>query len=296
MILCPIHEFNDCHEPGGTPVGGRFCGRDAFVSLPRANPRDVLAKPYGAQAATVKLAQRRLLRLFAEDGNEHMMVAWKDGSSEYFTSGDQRHVEMPRDGFAAEMRDRKTYFTAHTHPTPTAPSVQDLRMQIRSHTEKQIIFGGDGSWFEITITDFDKAEKAVFTGRQYATYWEKEKKGPFHTAFDRDKKAVSTDATKLTDAWITQQTGWTPAKAPGVDRPDAPDGFRSPDGKEWLPKRGSAQTGIGNLTGPQILAYRRQHFADLSPRIWLKLAEKHKDWLTFRYHKPTGPYATTPTH
>lgn len=39
-FLTPLHEFNQCHEPGGSAVGGRFCSdSDAFVPIPKTQTR-----------------------------------------------------------------------------------------------------------------------------------------------------------------------------------------------------------------------------------------------------------------
>lgn len=34
----PLHEFNPCHTPAGSPAGGQFCARDAFVPVPPRKP------------------------------------------------------------------------------------------------------------------------------------------------------------------------------------------------------------------------------------------------------------------
>lgn len=33
MIICPIHESNDCHLPAGSPQGGQFCSRSGHSGL-----------------------------------------------------------------------------------------------------------------------------------------------------------------------------------------------------------------------------------------------------------------------
>lgn len=291
MILCSIYElseFNHCHNPSGAG-GGQFCGdRDAFVPPPRKDPRAALSEPYGpVVGAKLRAAQQELLTRFGRDGNEHMVVAHADGSMEYLTSGEAQAVASPRDSFADELRANPPLFTAHTHPTATAPSLTDIRMQVATRTSKQVILGGDGSWFELTVTDFAKAEAALSKGRQYATYWEAAKKGQFRSTFDRLKKVASTRAAAKTDAWIAQQTGWALSVNDAGEK-----GFRSPDGR-WQPKTAIGKNGLKQLSGAAVLKYHNVRFADETPGIWLQVAEKHKDWLTFRYHKPTGPYATT---
>lgn len=44
-FLVPLHEYNDCHEPGGQPTGGRFCGKDAFVPRPPKKPLPFTRRP-----------------------------------------------------------------------------------------------------------------------------------------------------------------------------------------------------------------------------------------------------------
>lgn len=41
----PVHESNDCHEPGGQPTGGRFCSKDAFVPRPPRKPLPFTRRP-----------------------------------------------------------------------------------------------------------------------------------------------------------------------------------------------------------------------------------------------------------
>lgn len=38
MIIAPIHEYNDCHNPGGSPVGGQFCSTGATRGVSRSRP------------------------------------------------------------------------------------------------------------------------------------------------------------------------------------------------------------------------------------------------------------------
>jgi hypothetical protein len=44
-FLVPLHEYNTCHEPGGQPTGGRFCGKDAFVPRPPKPPLPFTRRP-----------------------------------------------------------------------------------------------------------------------------------------------------------------------------------------------------------------------------------------------------------
>lgn len=303
IFTVPIHElreFNPCHTPGGSPVGGRFCSdRDAFVPAPRGpSPTQQLIEPYGEHGPALAAAQRQLTKRMTGDGNEHMVVLQPGEHPFYFTSGSDRFVEMPHETFMEEMRANPPIFTAHTHPTGSAPSHADLRMQVRSKTSRQIIFGDGGEWYEIEVTDLATAEKVIGEGRRKATYWEEGTKGTFQTEFDRLKASVSKESLKLTDAWAAKQYGWTVAQNPFKPKPGAArvvgsrttkkksnDGFLMEDGS-WI-SRGEA----GKLH-PEISQYHMQRFSELSPRIWTTLAERHT-WFTFRYHRETGPYATT---
>jgi hypothetical protein len=294
-----LREFNQCHAPGGSPAGGQFCSdRDAFVGVSRPSPAAVLAAPYGKElGATVLAARRRLTKLMEADGNEHMVVVQPGEHPFYFTSGSDRFVELPTREFQQDLLQNTPLFTAHTHPTGSAPSLQDIRMQTRFKTSHQLIFGDNGEWYELEITDLAKATKVIGEGRREANWYTAPTKGKFASQFDRLKKLVTNEAVRLTDQWAAKQYGWTIAKQGGLD------GFMIPigDDPELQHVRSLGQTHMfmtrkeaGKLH-PAIRQVHIKNFSELSPRIWLTLAEKHKDWLKFRMHRTTGPYATTTT-
>ena len=266
-FLCPIHESNDCHEPAGSPVGGQFCSGEGHAA-------QALLAPYGEYAADLKAVQRQLLERMAADGNEHMAVLQPGRPLFFHTSGESTYVEVPHDDFIAELQANPPIFTAHTHPTGSAPSEADLRIQIRTRTPRQVIFGDHGEWYELVVTDMAAADQAVGEGRRKATYWEPGTKGKFSTAFTRQKTRVSKEAARVTDAWAATRYGWT-QEARGKDA-----GFHTPEGA-WL-SRGDAGT-----LHPEIREYYTARFAEQSPRIWVALAKKYP-WLTFRYHAGGG--------
>ena len=286
-----LSEFNPCHTPAGSEAGGQFCGRDAFVGVPgRKSPKQTLLEPYGEEAAAVAESQRRLIGKMASDGNEHMVVHQPGAHPFYFTSGSPVQVEVPHDNFMDECRANPPTFTAHTHPTGCAPSLADIRMQVRSRSKRQIIFGPGGEWYEIEITDFAKAEKVIDQGRRARTYWEEPAKGKFATDFDRLKNSVKDESRQLTNEWAEKKFGLTAATNPTPhpsSRPSQNEGFLRSDGG-WI-----SRYEAGKLH-PEIKQHHMDAFADLAPRIWLKLREKH-DWFKFRHYRRSGPYATS-TH
>jgi len=295
----PIHEHGTPGQKNYPHPLGRG-ERDAFVGTPRSSSKQSLLEPYGEHGTVVAAAQQQLTRLMAGDGNEHMVVYQPGEHPFYFTSGNPAFVEMPTPTFAKEMRDNPPIFTAHTHPTASAPSLADIRVQVNTKTAKQLIFGPGGEWYEIEITDFDTAKKVIGQGRTRATPWEEGKKGKFATEFDRLKKGVMTEAAKNTDAWAAKTYGWTIAPNPFLSPKESPrvvgsktmkkagaEGFIMEDGS-WIGRKEA-----GKLH-PEIRQYHLQQFVELSPRIWLKLREKHT-WFKFRHDRKTGPYATS-TH
>lgn len=284
MQLVPIHEFNSCHLPGGTPTGGQFCSdRDAFVGLARPSPTARLTEPYGTLGPTVAAIRRRLMGLTASDGNEHMAVVQPDGSVRYLTSGDPKSVQVT-EAIAEGLFARQPPFTSHTHPTSSAPSLQDIRMQVKYKTPKQLIVGANGDWFELEVTDFAKAEAVIGEGVRRATYWEKGTKGAFRTSFDKLRKQASNEAARATDEWAAKKFGWTIATSSSGE-----EGFHVElEGLRVFMSRKEA-----GKAHPELAAYHTERFAEQSTRIWLTLAEKHPSWLKFRYAQKKGPYAST---
>jgi hypothetical protein len=291
-----LAEYNHCHNPScGPNCGGQFCSRgasDAFVPAPRAAaPRaaaarssiDALVEPYGEHAATLREVHRQIVQL-AQDGNEHLALQLPGGEVQYFTSGSEKFVNIDR-ALADAARANPTILSIHNHPTGSAPSSQDLRSAVSLKSRRELIVGSNGEWYELEITDMEKAQQVVFEGRRRRGYWERQgTKGKFETSFNKLRLAAVRDAAALTDQWAAEQFGWTPStflKVPGFMIPGGPNGTRFVDRKE-----------AGKLQ-PEMRAYHSARFAELSPRIWIKLAERHKDWLKFRYHRSTGPHATT---
>ncbi len=282
VLLVPLHEYNQCHEPAGSPVGGRFCGRDAFVFPAKPTPLQELLEPYGKDAGALREIRDELLARTRADGNEHLGVMQLGRPPEYFTSGDNRSVEVD-EAYFDRMAQNPVTLMAHTHPGgDIAPSYGDLRAQVRTKTRRQVILGGAGAWYELTVLNFNEARAVLAKGRRYATYWEKGTKGEFKATFDRLSKACSLDAAELTDAWAVKTLGLTR----GVNEKGEA-GYLQ--GGKWVSRKA-----MGDLH-PELRQYHIARFNELTPRIWIKLAEKY-DWLTFRYHVSTGPYATQTVH
>jgi hypothetical protein len=205
----------------------------------------------------------------------------------YFTSGARDHVEMPRDGYMTALRANPPIWTAHTHPTGSALSLQDIRVQVAMNGRRQVVFGPHGEWYDLEVTDLAQAKKDVGEGRREAFWYTTATKGKFAAAFDRLKNRAYADARKATDQWAAQQFGWTPSPHPLTPERPERSGFRLPDGR-WITRKEA-----GELK-PALKTQFSQAFRDLSPRIWIGLAQKYP-WLKFRYHIRTGPYAATST-
>lgn len=278
----PLREYNQCHNPAGQPTGGQFCGRDAFVGLTRPTPLQRLLEPYSGEArSALQEMYRELIARTKADGNEHLAVKQPGKPIEYVTSGASNFVEMPRWNFLEELRANPPLVKAHTHPTDSAPSWQDLRMQVKARAPRAVVFAPNGSWYELEITDFAKAAKLVPSQAKDPGYFTKRQFSRLGSVWERDRKLASREAARVADAWLEKQVpGWKAAKSP-----EGFDGFSTPDG--WVTRSEAGQR------HPEIRAVHRKAFEELSPRIWIKLAENNADWLKFRYHRGTGPYATT---
>jgi hypothetical protein len=290
-----LREFNKCHNPSGAG-GGRFCSMGPDQAYPRypyvptAAGRLLEGYPDKEVAAQVRQARTRLTKKTAETGHEYMAVVQPGEHMLVFTSNERSYVEYP-DGLFESLQKNPAHFAAHTHPTDSAPSLPDIRAQAKSKIPKGLVFTPSGDWYEVTITDFDRAKAVIGQGRRPGTYWEKGTEGKFATEFNRLKKQASNAAMAETDAWIAKQTGWTPVQDPGGKKKGG--GFMTPDGylnrTQAANKAGSL--GIKGFDKDAIIDYHITRFGEHSPQIWLTLAEKHKDWMTFRYSRKRGPHA-----
>jgi len=301
-----LREFNQCHNPKGAG-GGQFCSSPdqaypRYPYSPSAEQRLLEGYPDKAVAAAVKSARTRLTKLTAETGHEYMAIMHADNSVHTFTSNEEKYVEFPDENYVDRLRENPPRFTAHTHPTDSAPSLPDIRSQVKTRDPKGLVFTPSGDWYEITVTDFNRADQVLGKGRRYATYWETGTRGAFANEFNRLKRVASRAAADETDAWIAKQTGWTVAKKPhsdqGFSRPRSAskreDGFLTSDGN-WVSRNLIGDyiqaSGVKGPTKDAIIAYHIARFGDHTPRIWMELAENHKDWLQFRYSRKRGPHA-----
>jgi hypothetical protein len=288
-------EFNPCHLPAGSTEGGRFCDRDAFVPAPGAARRtptqSLLANFPPELQPRVARAQSRLTELMAEDGNEHLVVAQRGEPLSFHTSGSPVEVTV-----ADELADRMTAsppeFTAHTHPSGSAPSLQDLRSAVATMAARELIFGPNGEdWYELHVTDFAQARAELEIGRRTASWWKAGTKGKFQAAFDRERRKARALAFQDADVIITQKTGWLPQEGrPGQGlrrqrKGERPAGFLVPE-QGWVSRAIAAKLAEqrGLLKVADINAYGSARFAFYSPNIWKAMAAKYP-WLTFRYHR-----------
>jgi hypothetical protein len=290
-------EFNPCHLPAGSAEGGRFCDKDAFVPGPGwASPTQTLLAQWRPELrARVARAQSKLTALMAADGNEHLAVAIRGEPLSFHTSGSPVEVTISEDLFDQLVAVDLTApggleFTAHTHPSGSAPSLQDLRTAVATGVMRELIFGPNGDWYELHVTDLAKAQAALEVGRRRPSLWESGTKGKFHTAFDRERRKVKERAFQDADTVIAQKTGWQPQEGrPGQGlrrQRGRPAGFLVPD-MGWVSRATAVKLADqrGLLKLADINAYAKQRFSLYSPDIWKTLAAKHADWLTFRYHR-----------
>lgn len=260
-MICtiPIHEFNHNHEPGGSPVGGQFAHGDG------GSPID------DPEVAPIRAAL--LDRSFGPsgDGNEHF-AAVVNGKVDYFTSGGQSSVDIPKD-YTDQLKTTPPTLMAHTHPSSGAFSGQDAMTQITYGVPRQFVFGKDGSWYELQIDDLPKLDRV---GRGLLA-------GTVLTAYSSRYEEAARTASAEVDAWLTQKSGWHVA-------PETPRTYR--DGPEWRDEYGEwyDRTKMGEKF-PEVAEMIKARFADQTPAIWQAVERVTHGTVKFTYHRATGPYA-----
>lgn len=152
---------------------------------------------------------------------------------------------------------------AHTHPSSAAPSLQDLKMAVGRYDQNQIpktvVFGKDGSWHELTITEPLSEDDFRLAARVH----------------DREYNGAQDRAVKKTDAWISNQTGWANISPRTFETPEGRITFQSSD--DPLAKK--------TFGKDRLMLKHFEHFAQESPEIWKKVSAAVPK-LKYRYYRP----------
>lgn len=115
MVLAPIHESNDCHNPGGSPEGGRFCSEPGAASAaPAAQrskgtitvfddslPEGVEQKIFGKAGGLKQLAEsivavapgRFSVRMYQSTRDTVRLIIFSDRLAMDFSFGKQRYFD-----------------------------------------------------------------------------------------------------------------------------------------------------------------------------------------------------------
>lgn len=243
----------------GGPGSGNFghAGRPGEIGGSAPSGISGLTSAYDFQyQGPVQQLHRKLMRHFVADENfETLGSVSKDGIVSNVIIGDDDQVAIPTD-VVESWKENPPFLVAHTHPSSGAPSVQDLEMQIKTGVPKQAVFGKDGSWHELTITDsldIDDLRTVIRIS-------------------DKEYNAAQRRSNEKIDNWIAQQTGW---------KYISPNTFESSEHGQFR-LRSLDDPLVSKLNAePQFLKY----WADESPQIWKSVSEAVPK-VQYRYYRP----------
>jgi hypothetical protein len=173
VFLVPLHEFNKCHAPAGSPQGGQFCatGDTGYPPL--------------ARAALDKLRPALLEESFGGGrAKEVMAVVGLDGHPVGGRiHGTEDRVEVtPR--VWNEWLEAGPVITAHTHPGSATFSPDDLTMHNdinrvgqALHPDRPLpirglqVYGEDGSWYDLQFTRVLDDREMLRLGQRFQAAW-----------------------------------------------------------------------------------------------------------------------------
>jgi hypothetical protein len=265
-FLVPLHEYNDCHAPAGSPAGGQFC---ADEDLAGPGPDDYQQGYPEAQASAMASARSALLRASFESDAVRETMSVVDGRGVYVGEmlvGEDDEIEIPDTVWRAWIA-KGPVVTAHTHPGSSTFSFGDFRFHntvnragvaerprwpVVLAVPAMQVFGDDGSWYEIK---FGK----VMTHPELTS---------MEKSFDRKLNLVKNFADAATDRWAKEQSWW-------ANRPP----------KTWdlMTERGHIRHAAEKAGQLKTLdAYYERQFRDQAKDIWTGLAAQYG--FTYRYH------------
>lgn len=196
---------------------------------------------------------------FADDKREALTVIYENGQvSNEILVGDIDSVPIPSHS-NLEWRNKKAVVVAHTHPYSGAPSSDDLSVQWHNNIPNQIVFGEDGSWYEIKMSSQLNVEEFRLA----------------HSAYYKSYLNAAERAKERTNQWFAERTGF---KRDGQV-------FEVPGtGKVFL--QSDNDDLIRRTVGTD--KFRDQHYkywADESVSIWQEVS-KQVPKIQYRYYRP----------
>ncbi len=266
MILCPIHESNDCHTPAGSPAGGQFCGPG--TSSAGATGYTEGLDPKVAQG--LRKLQQSLMQASFGGGKriETMQVldAETGRTIGQMLVGDDDAIDIPRDVTTHWADHPSPIITAHTHPASSTFSIEDLefhnelnqrRMRaFNGPVQRMIVFGEDGSWYEMTYPP-------------YGAVLPKRDADQMRRAFDVERRNAGDRASLRTTKWAEAQSWWATRPPKTWDLMSMEEHVRSA-----AEKGGALET---------LIATHHRHFQEESKDLWKGIAERHG--LGYRYYQ-----------
>ena len=151
----------------------------------------------------------------------------------------------------------------HTHPSSSAPSLQDLQLMNKLNddgggtqlrTDRSVVVGADGSWYEIQLKRPMTPDEQRKVTETYTDYHE----------MLSSVAASQTDKVIAAALKITNKAGvFTTADGRSIDRDDA--------------------KVLAEHAGVDVLAVHQKHYNALSVKLWEIVQSEHADLIAFRH-------------